>query len=41
VIEIGAVDGVPIPAGAEGEAAAEEAVDAATWWPDYAAYEPA
>jgi malic enzyme len=41
VREMGAVDGEPLPAGAEGEELAAAAVDAATWWPDYAAYEPA
>jgi malic enzyme len=39
--EMGSVDGEPLPAGAEGEELAATAVDAATWWPDYAAYEPA
>lgn len=41
VREIGTVDGEPLPAGAAGEAAAIAAVDAATWWPEYASYEPA
>jgi malic enzyme len=41
VRDIGTVDGEPIPEGAAGEAAATAAVDAATWWPDYADYEPA
>jgi len=38
---IGTVDGQPLPAGPEAEELATAAVDAATWWPDYAAYEPA
>jgi malic enzyme len=41
VREIGTVDGEPLPAGAAGEELAADAVDAAIWWPDYAAYEPA
>jgi len=38
---IGTVDGEPLPAGAEGDEMATAAVDAAVWWPEYAAYEPA
>ncbi len=41
VREIGAVDGAPLPAGEGGAAVAAAAVDAAIWWPDYPAYEPA
>ncbi len=41
VREIGMVDGEPLPAGDEGAELATKAVDAAIWWPDYAAYEPA
>ncbi|MCU0483908.1 MAG: NAD-dependent malic enzyme [Chloroflexi bacterium] len=41
VEEIGEIDGKPLPAGDEGTAVASAAVDAATWWPDYDAYEPA
>ena len=36
----GTIDGRPIPADG-GEDLAREAVDAATWWPDYPPYEPA
>ena len=38
---IGTVHGVPLPAGEHGVAVAIAAVDAAIWWPDYPAYEPA
>jgi len=38
---IGMVDGEPLPAGEEGAELAATAVDAAIWWPDYPAYEPA
>ncbi len=41
VREIGMVDGEPLPAGDEGAELATTAVDAAIWWPEYAAYEPA
>jgi malic enzyme len=41
VREMGTVDGDPLPAGASGGEHAATAVDAAIWWPDYAAYEPA
>ena len=41
VREMGTVDGDPLPAGASGDELAATAVDAAIWWPDYAAYEPA
>ncbi len=41
VREMGTVDGDPLPAGASGGELAATAVDAAIWWPDYAAYEPA
>jgi malate dehydrogenase (oxaloacetate-decarboxylating) len=41
VREIGTVDGEPLPAGPEGDEMAATAVDAAIWWPEYAAYEPA
>jgi malate dehydrogenase (oxaloacetate-decarboxylating) len=37
----GTIDGVPIPPGADADAAVEEAVDADMWWPDYQPYEPA
>ena len=37
----GMVDGHPIPEGEAGAAAAEKAVDDATWWPAYPPYEPA
>jgi malic enzyme len=38
---MGTVDGEPLPAGAAGDELAAAAVDAATWWPEYVAYEPA
>ncbi len=41
VLEIGTVDGDPLPAGPAGEELATAAVDAAIWWPDYPVYEPA
>jgi malic enzyme len=41
VREIGTVDGQPLPTGTEGDELAVTAVDAAIWWPDYVAYEPA
>ncbi len=41
VTGIGTVHGERLPAGDEGAALAEAAVDAATWWPDYPVYEPA
>jgi malic enzyme len=41
VEQLGTVDGEPIPSGEEGRARAVAAVDAAIWWPDYVAYEPA
>ena len=41
VREMGTLHGDPLPAGASGDEVAATAVDAAIWWPDYAAYEPA
>jgi len=41
VREMGTLHGDPLPAGAPGGELATTAVDAAIWWPDYAAYEPA
>jgi malic enzyme len=41
VEQVGTVDGEPIPTGEEGTARAVAAVDAAIWWPEYVAYEPA
>jgi malate dehydrogenase (oxaloacetate-decarboxylating) len=38
---MGTVDGEPLPAGDRSIALAEKAVDAAIWWPDYPAFEPA
>jgi malic enzyme len=37
----GTLNGVPLPAGDEGRAHAEAAVDQAMWWPEYLPYEPA
>ena len=37
----GTLNGVPLPAGEEGRARAEAAVDQAMWWPEYLPYEPA
>ena len=37
----GTLHGVPLPAGDEGRAHAEAAVDQAMWWPEYLPYEPA
>jgi malic enzyme len=37
----GTLNGVPLPAGGEGRAHAEAAVDQAMWWPEYLPYEPA
>jgi malic enzyme len=38
---IGTVHAAQLPEGEPGLAIARAAVDAATWWPDYPAYEPA
>ena len=37
----GTLNGAPLPAGDEGRAHAEAAVDQAMWWPEYLPYEPA
>ena len=37
----GTLNGVPLPAGDEGRAHAEAAVDQAMWWPEYLPYVPA
>ena len=37
----GTLNGAPLPAGDEGRADAEAAVDQAMWWPEYLPYEPA
>jgi len=41
VRSFGTLDGVPLPAGEQGRADAEAAVDESIWWPEYPAYEPA
>ena len=41
VRSFGTVDGLPLPGGDQGRAAAEAAVDESIWWPEYPAYEPA
>jgi len=41
VRSFGTVDGLPLPGGEQGRAAAEAAVDESIWWPEYPAYEPA
>jgi malic enzyme len=41
VRQAGTVDGRPLPAGEAGARRAAAAVDAAIWWPDYPAYQPA
>ena len=41
VRSFGTVDGLPLPRGEQGRAAAEAAVDESIWWPEYPAYEPA